>query len=107
MIASADFTESTATAGSTTLTGTASWGEDSSDHYYSYSDNEYKSEELDLWMVIARKEWREYLRALWLDVLGAKQYLNVIRFSKCRLYYRQLLYSVSGWLARVGKNKKN
>ena len=67
----------------------------------------YKGEELDLWFIESLREWREYLRVLWLDVLRAKQYLGIIRFSNCRLYYRRLLFSVSGWLARVGQNKKN
>jgi hypothetical protein len=71
-----------------------------------YAD-QYKEEEEDFWMIIDRREWREYLKSMWLDVLRMKQYFNVARFSNCKLYYRRLLFSISGWLGRSGRNKKN
>lgn len=86
---------------------TGEWENCHSDFYTNYSDNEYKSEEEDLWVSIDRREWREYLKTLWLGVLRMRQYFNIVRFSKCLLYYRRLLFSVSGWLARKGHNKKN
>lgn len=69
--------------------------------------DEYKSEEDDLWMIIARREWREYLKTLWLSILGARQYICVVGFLVRILYYRRLLFSISGWLARAGQNKRN
>lgn len=74
---------------------------------YDHSASEYGREEFDLWLIESRREWREYLRVLWLDVLRAGQYLGIIRFSNCRLYYRRLLFSVSGYLNKKGRAKKN
>lgn len=69
--------------------------------------DEYKSEEDDLWMIIDRREWREHIKALWMYALGAKQYVCAARYLVRVLYYRRLLFSISGWLARAGQNKKN
>lgn len=65
------------------------------------------SEEDDLWMIIDRREWREHIKALWMYALGAKQYVCAARYLVRVLYYRRLLFSISGWLARAGQNKKN
>ena len=71
-----------------------------------YADS-YKEEEEDFWMIMDRREWREYLKSMWLAVLKMKQYFNMARFSPCKLYYRRLLFSISGWLGRKGYAKKN
>lgn len=67
----------------------------------------HKPEEEDLWLIIDRREWREYLKTLWLSVLGAKQYICLVGFLIRILYYRRLLFPISGWLARAGQNKRN
>ena len=75
---------------------------------YSSISTQYKDEvEECLWMLIERREWREHLKAQWLKVLRMKQYFNAMQFSKCMLYYRRLLFPISGWLGRKGRNKKN
>lgn len=69
--------------------------------------DEYKSEEDYLWVVLDRREWREYLKTLWLSALGVRYCAHIAECLVCVLYYRRLLISISGWLARKGYNKKN
>lgn len=69
--------------------------------------DEYKSEEDDLWEIVDRREWRKHIKASWLCALGAKQYFCAVRYLVRMLYYRRLLFSISGWVARVGQNKRN
>lgn len=83
------------------------WEQDCSSEFHCTIIDQYKEMEDDLWMLIDRREWREYLKSMWLAVLKMKQYFNVARFSPCKLYYRRLLFSVSGWLGRKGYAKKN
>jgi hypothetical protein len=90
--------------GSTMATGDLYFSEFDTTNVYA---DQYKEEEDDLWMLIDRREWREYLKSMWLDVLRLKQYFNVARCSPCKLYYRRLLFSISGWLGRKGYAKKN
>lgn len=66
-----------------------------------------KSEEDDLWMIVDRREWREHTKALWMYALGAKHYFCAVRYLVRVLYYRRLLFSISGWLGRKGYAKKN
>ena len=74
---------------------------------YSYHVHDEEFYEDDLWMIIDCREWREYLKALWLEVLKLKQYFTS-QYWECRLYHKKLLNHISGWLARKGcDNKKN
>ena len=69
---------------------------------------QYKDEvKEDLWMLGDYWAWGEYLKTLWLDVLRVKQYFNAVQFSKCILYYRRLLFSVSGYLPQRVRARKN
>jgi hypothetical protein len=85
------------------------WEEPRSNEYACIEQftDQYKEEEEDFWMTMDRREWREYLKSMWLAVLKMRQYFNVARFSLCKLYYRRLLFSISGWLGRKGYAKKN
>lgn len=90
--------------GSTTATGDLCFSEFDTTNVYA---DQHKEEEEDFWMIMDRREWRGYLKSMWLVVLRTKQYFNMLRFSSCKLYYRRLLISISGWLTREGYAKKN
>lgn len=74
---------------------------------YSYHVHDEEFYEDDLWMIADRREWREYLKTLWLEILKLKQYFTSQHWE-CKLYHKKLLNHISGWLARKGyDNKKN
>lgn len=87
---------------------TAAWRPDDSSYICPTDDG--IREKTKLWRKLLKseiKEWRKYLKALWLKALNSKRYFNAVQFLKGVLYYRRLLFSISGWLARNGHNKKN
>jgi hypothetical protein len=61
----------------------------------------------DLYLMAECREWKEYLKSMWLKVLKLKGYFTLGQCLNCKLYYRRLLFSISGWLAREGYAKKN
>lgn len=101
---SADGTTTGGCVGSIVATGDLYFSEfDTTDVY----DDQYKEEEEALWLLIDRREWKEYLKSLWLKVLKLKGYFTSGQCLGCKLYHRRLLISISGWLAREGYAKKN
>ena len=68
----------------------------------------YKEEEEDLWMLSEYREWKTYIKSLWMATLRRKkQELNLFKAEqRIILYCLRLMLPISGWIARVGYRKK-
>jgi hypothetical protein len=63
--------------------------------------------EEDLWQTVDRRIWKEYIKALWKEVLWYPDNIKSVLYPKVQLYCRRLLLSISGWVAKKGQRKKN
>jgi hypothetical protein len=61
----------------------------------------------DLWQTVDRRIWKEYIKALWKEVLWYPDNIKSVLYPKVQLYCRRLLLSISGWVAKKGQRKKN
>jgi len=73
-----------------------------SNSFASYDD----SIKEDLYFKQLDREWRAYLKALWIDVLRIKICVPVYLGVK-PLCHQRMLIPISGWLAKAGYLKKN
>ncbi|RPI50004.1 MAG: hypothetical protein EHM49_00110 [Deltaproteobacteria bacterium] len=60
----------------------------------------------DLYYKCLYREWKEYIKTLWLDVLKTREYVCV-HYLETKLFYRRRLISISGRLSKVGHSRKN
>lgn len=67
----------------------------------------WEDDSYNLWLLVELRERREYLKSMWLKALKLKEYFIFGQCWGCKLYFRRLLISISGWLARKGYAKKN
>ncbi|MCD6250178.1 MAG: hypothetical protein J7J98_07615 [candidate division Zixibacteria bacterium] len=73
--------------------------------YYEPEPDIYKEEEENLWMLSEYREWKAYIKSLWIIALRKKQDLNLFKTEQ-RIYCLRLMLPISGWIARAGYRKK-